>query len=190
MRLARKTIAEQYKSLLEDPGNIVILDTETTGANQRSDQPVSIAAIDGFGNVLMNQRVKPTIPIHPRATKVHGMTAEDLVDEPSFAEIAEDLARMIDDKALIIYNVKFDVAMLRNAGKIFNIHAMAIPTKYYCAMLDYAEFNGTAGRYGTPKWWKLTDACGYEGIEIRDAHDALGDCKMTLEIVKRMARDA
>jgi len=184
--MADEAIQKRYKKLLEKPETIVILDTETTGIDESTDQPVSIAIIDGTGKTLFNRLVNPTIAIHPDAQEVHGISKESLKDAATFADLVNEINALLKDKTVIVYNANYDRSMLLNAAKANNVRVENL-RGWHCAMRDYASYNGTQNNWGNPKWWKLTDACTNEGIEVKDAHDALGDVRMTLALIKSMA---
>ena len=58
----------------------------------------------------------------------------------------------------------------------------------HCAMQAYAELHGEwseeKGRY---RWQKLSTAAQQQGVKVENAHRALGDCLMTLGVVRAMA---
>lgn len=52
--------ASQYPSIpCNNPSGIIVLDTETTGLNWEDDELLQISIIDGDGNTLINEYVKP-----------------------------------------------------------------------------------------------------------------------------------
>lgn len=172
-------ISEQVQKLLD--GGIVILDTETTGLNPQRDEAVQIAVIDSAGKTLLDTLVKPTVPVDPGAYAIHKIGQTELENAPDFADVRRQLEDALLDKQVVIFNANYDTAILRNMA--FD-GFMAAP---FCAMLAYAEFNGEPGRYGGYKWVSLVNACQAMGVPVRDAHTALGDCLMTLDLMKAMA---
>ena len=50
--------------------------------------------------------------VDPGPTHVHGITAEMLEDQPSFADIAGDLADLMHGRTLVAHNVGFDYSFL------------------------------------------------------------------------------
>lgn len=70
---------------------ICIYDVETTGDDPNKDQICQIAVLvcdkDFRPQRRITSLVKPTIPIAPEATAVHGITDEDVEDAPSFLDI-------------------------------------------------------------------------------------------------------
>ncbi|MDA9805183.1 DNA polymerase III subunit epsilon [Gammaproteobacteria bacterium] len=101
----------------------IILDTETTGLEVLQGHRVI-----EIGAVLMNDRKKsdehfhtylnPSRLIDEEASKVHGIMNEDLLDKPSFDEIAEEFLEFVDGSTLVIHNADFDIGFLNNELKL------------------------------------------------------------------------
>jgi DNA polymerase-3 subunit epsilon len=186
---AKREAAQWARDLLEH--DFVILDSETTGLNKgRADEPVQIAVISKDGEVLLDTLVKATIPSELGAYRVHGIGEEQLKDAPTFAEVRQKLEEAIKGKDLIIYNANYDSAILDNASRADDPEATfpsTWPSLTMCAMTWYAKFYGEEDYRGGYHWQKLTNAVKQCGAKIADAHTALGDCLMTLEVIKKMA---
>lgn len=99
-------------------GTVIIIDTETTGTDKGKDQVIELAIQFGFGDdaappVIKTWRFNPTVPIHPGALRVHGITSEMLATAPPFKVAAQNLAAIFEEAQVIIgYNVAFDLDML------------------------------------------------------------------------------
>ena len=97
----------------------IVLDTETTGLEVKQGHRVI-----EIGAVLLNDRKKseehfhtylnPSRLIDEEASKVHGITNEDLEDKPSFDEIAEEFINFIEGSTLGIHNAPFDIGFFNN----------------------------------------------------------------------------
>ena len=97
----------------------IVLDTETTGLEVKQGHRVI-----EIGAVLLNDRKKsedhfhsylnPSRLIDEEASKVHGITNQDLEDKPSFDEIAEEFINFIEGATLVIHNAPFDLGFLNN----------------------------------------------------------------------------
>ena len=95
----------------------IILDTETTGLEVKQGHRVI-----EIGAVLLNDRKKseehfhtylnPSRLIDEEATKVHGITNQDLEDQPSFDEIAEEFIQFVEGSTLVIHNAPFDLSLI------------------------------------------------------------------------------
>ncbi len=95
---------------------IIFFDVETTGLDITKDRIVEISIVkvlpDGSKEVK-TRRINPTIPIPKEASDVHGITDEDIKDEPTFKSVAKSLAKFIEGCDLAGYNSnRFDVPML------------------------------------------------------------------------------
>ncbi|MBO5902044.1 MAG: 3'-5' exonuclease [Alistipes sp.] len=78
---------------------IIFFDLETTGVDTSRDRIVEISMIkvgvDG-SKQIKTRRINPEMPIPAEATAVHGITDEDVKDEPTFKQIAKSLAQFIE----------------------------------------------------------------------------------------------
>jgi DNA polymerase III subunit epsilon len=179
------TSLASIKKILGD--DYLILDTETTGLGPG--EIIQIAIIDQTGQSLLNTLVKPVGPIPTEATSIHGITTEMCEGAPSWAVVREQVLSIIANKNLLVYNANYDRKMCHfsdEAARLeyFNYREHA---NWACVMQAYAERRKVPGPYGGWRWHKLTEATAHEGIKVSNAHSALGDCLMTLELCKVMA---
>ena len=104
---------------------LVFFDLETTGLNIASDRIVELGYYKVFPNGTSEGktfRVKPVqmmlgqevqLHISEEASAVHGIYDEDLVNCPTFKEIAPELVRVLEDADLAGYNSNhFDLPLL------------------------------------------------------------------------------
>ena len=95
----------------------IVLDTETTGLEpEGGHRIIEVACLELSGRRPTGRHfhrfVNPERAIDLAATQVHGMTAEDLLDKPRFADIAEEFLEFVEGCELLIHNAPFDVAFL------------------------------------------------------------------------------
>lgn len=95
---------------------LIFIDLETTGLDVVNDRIVEMAALKLMPNgdrELKTRRINPTIPIPAEATAVHGITNDDVKDEPTFKEIAKSLAKFMEGCDLAGFNSnRFDFPLL------------------------------------------------------------------------------
>jgi DNA polymerase-3 subunit epsilon len=169
--------AEWARSLMKKPTRTwCILDTETTSLEGEA---IEIAIIDKKGKSLFHSLIKPFGPIDPEAQYIHGITDEELATAPTFTEIYEQIATIITNRTVVIYNRNFDTGILagdcHRAGKP-NLFEKA--KKVTCAMKAYSKYVGEWSDYWhNYKWQQLP----YGG------HRALSDCLGTLRVIQEMA---
>ena len=106
---------------LERP--LLFFDIESTGLNIASDSIIELCFVKilpGDEQRVKTWRVKPwdyergcQRQINPSAQAVHGISAEDLADCPTFSEIADEVVEWLADSDLAGFNsAKFDLPLL------------------------------------------------------------------------------
>lgn len=95
---------------------LAVFDLETTGVNTSSDRilEISIVKVLPTGEKeIRTHRVNPTIPIPATSTEIHGISDEDIANEPTFADLAANLYIFLNDCDLAGFNSnKFDIPLL------------------------------------------------------------------------------
>lgn len=163
--------------ILKNP--IVFLDLETTGINIVTDRIVEIALLrinrDGSEEELV-QRINPEMPIPPESTAIHGITDEDVKEEPTFNEVAKNMAKFMEGCDLAGFNSnRFDIPLL--AEEFLRVE-VDIDLKRRKFIDVQAIFH---------KMEKRTLAAAvkfYCQKELKDAHSALADTRATYDVLK------
>lgn len=156
------------RGVLADP-RTAVLDTETTGLEGYACE-ISLLAVDGTR--LLDTLLNPLVPIEPGAQAIHGLSAEKLATEPTFAVVWPKLAPFIESRRIIVYNASFDSKVIMR--ELARIGALPpAPPKWECAMIGYS--NWRAGQYDA-RWLKLNGG-----------HRAADDCLATIECLREMA---
>ena len=94
---------------------LTVLDVETTGTWRGYDRVVQVGFATVTPDVEVSQRtrlINPEIPIPAEATDIHGITNEQVANEPAFRQIAGSLAQSLAGHDFIGYQVRFDREML------------------------------------------------------------------------------
>ncbi|TAK86500.1 MAG: DNA polymerase III subunit epsilon [Betaproteobacteria bacterium] len=95
----------------------IVLDTETTGLNPKlGDRIIEIGCIEILSRTITDSHfhvyVNPEREIDAGASRVHGVTLEDLAAKPKFAAVAREFLDFVRGAELIIHNADFDVEFL------------------------------------------------------------------------------
>jgi DNA polymerase-3 subunit epsilon len=95
----------------------IVLDTETTGLNPKlGDRIIEIGCVEILSRRITGSHfhvyVNPEREIDLGATRVHGITLEDLAAKPRFAAVAREFLDYVRGAELIIHNADFDVEFL------------------------------------------------------------------------------
>lgn len=94
--------------------NYVVVDVEGNG--QQPPDLVELAAVPIVGGKVgepVSWLVEPPRPIKHFATRIHGLTNQDVDEAPSFAVVAGQVRRSLDADALIAHNAHVDVGVLQ-----------------------------------------------------------------------------
>lgn len=157
---------------------IIVFDLETTGLSLIKDRIVELAYYKYFPDGRVEQAdmlINPEMSIPPEVTAVHGLTDDDVKDQPTFQEKSNELWQAFNDCYYSGFNVvRFDLPLLRQeflrCGKDFSFHPMdIIDAKVIYHAMEPRTLSAAYKHY-----------CHKEHEE---AHEALGDVKVTAEII-------
>jgi DNA polymerase III subunit epsilon len=182
------TMLQNFKEALKNQ-NYLILDTETTGLEQG--EVVQIAIINSQGQTLLDTLVQPKCPIPRDATAIHGISDEMCKDAPTWLELAPKIQEILKGQALVVYNATYDRKIMHQTAERWEMTKIEWKeiAEWHCAMEAFAEFYGDWNEYrGNYRWQKLITAASHCNVQIAGAHSALGDCLMTLGVVKAMLK--
>lgn len=179
---------EGFKAMVR-AGDFVVLDTETTGLHNGEICEISI--IDADGNVLLDTFVKTKDPIPGDATVIHHITDEMVKDCTTWINLQPKVRSILAGQNVVIYNATYDRKMMHQSDDCWGIPYVDYKAEatYWDAMEHYAEFYGAWNDWHKSfTWQRLSNAALQQGVEVKDAHRALGDCLMTLGVIKAMAK--
>ena len=178
-----KEAAKQWAQERLAESNTVILDLESTGL-LREDPETEIAQIcilDLQGRPLFSMLLKPSQPMNERVIDIHKISNEQVINQPTFPQIAKIISFVLRNKHVVAWNLDFDWKLLVHMFKKYDIPKPEV-AGLSCSMDKYSEW---AGEWSTKKdgfkWQKLPNFLGEE------AHDAQVDCRNTLKAIQKMA---
>ena len=162
--------------------DFVAFDLETTDKYVDGCEVVEIAAVrvrDGVIVAEFQRLVRPRVPISPKASEVHGYTAEVLRNEPFFEEVWPAFRTFVGDDVLLAHNGHwFDFPILRRmAGSLGS--AMDIPV-YDTLPLARDLHPGSR---------RLSDLAEAFGVALLEAHHALDDARALALVFLRLEQD-
>jgi DNA polymerase III subunit epsilon len=112
------------------PLTLIVLDTETTGLDYKTEQIIELAAVklvDGVVTEQFHSLIKPTVPIRSSSQKVHGIDAADLEDAPLIETILPAFEAFMGDWAYAAHSAYNDFSFINQAyrkhlGRSFDNH--------------------------------------------------------------------
>ena len=184
------TPKENKQMLSKEPGknlntyvpDYVVFDLETTGTHPTYDKVIEISGIKVVGGVVDSEfttLVNPERPIPYEATDVNNITDEMVKDAPTFDVALKDFLEFAGDFILVGHNIRlFDLKYLYRDAK-----------EYWGKTIgnDYVDTLPLARRYLPDlSHHTLVDLADYYNITVKDAHRALGDCRMNQIIYENL----
>lgn len=155
-----------------------VVDVETTGFSPRlHDRVVEVAVVrlsaSGEAAEEYTTLVNPCRDVGP--TQVHGITATDVAEAPTFKEIAGDVARLLDGAILVAHNLRFDRAFLDSEFTRVTQPWPELPGICTLELAYYLEPRSPSR--------KLAECCARVGITYSTSHCALDDARATAQLL-------
>lgn len=161
--------------------SLVFFDVETP--NRLHDRVCSIAAIRTDEG--LNVEYKKFFLVNPEAAfdraniRVHGLSARDVVDAPTFGELWDDELRSVFSGSVVVaHNAAFDLSVV---DKALSQDGFVIPDTEYVCTLRAAQYSGLESND-----YRLPTLCSIFGIDLGTHHDALCDAVGCLEVFREM----
>ena len=175
---------------------LLFFDIESTGLNIASDSIIELCFVKimpGGEQRVKTWRVKPwdyvydcQREINPSAQAVHGISAEDLVDKPTFYEISEEVAQWLEGSDLAGFNsAKFDLPMLAEEIERVQRGSRMFPGKSVSIDLHQMQMVDVQNIFHMMEPRTLKAAYTfYCGKDLENAHAAEADTLATYEVLK------
>jgi DNA polymerase-3 subunit epsilon len=153
------------------PGRFAVVDVETTGLFPRAnDRVVEIAIVQLDGGDISDEFVtliNPQRDVGP--TRIHGIAARDVLNAPTFGEVAGDVVRRLTDRVFVAHNARFDHDFVAAEFARIGCQLPSIPT--LCTM--QLACGGS-----------LDSLCNHFNIDRDRAHSALDDARATARLLE------
>jgi DNA polymerase-3 subunit epsilon len=152
---------------------------ETTGLfPQKHDRilEIGIVSVSEDGDVLdeWSTLINPGRDVGP--TNVHGITARDVLEAPTFREVAGHVIGSLNGRTLVAHNARFDTHFLDYEFERAGLGTRA-PTPSLCTMeLSSSYLRGTSR--------KLKDCCTAASVLHVDEHTAIGDARAVAGLLR------
>lgn len=150
--------------------NYVAIDFET--ANRSRASACSMAAVTVENGRIVNAAYSlirpPVLQFDYWNTRIHGITAKDVTDKPTFAELWHRIKPHLENKIVIAHNAVFDIGVLRS---MLDEYDLPHPSFKYACTVDLARRVWTDAEN-----YKLSTLAQRFAIKF-DHHNALHDAR-------------
>lgn len=158
----------------------VSFDVETTGLN-KNDRIVEIGFVAFSDGTILEEWSTLINPLRDIGkSNIHGITPTMVSTAPIFEDVINDIFRMINGRILIAHNFNFDARMLIQEFNRANTQGDI--GKGFCTMVASRRLLAGSGD-------SLAATCEVLGIATLNAHSALGDARMTMQIFHHLMED-
>lgn len=172
---------------------IAFLDTETTGTSPETDRIVEIGIIIGQNGAVQrryNKLIHPQIPIPARATEVHGISDEDVRDQPTFAQVAQEIFQILHGTLPAAYNASFDRAFLQLEMRRAGLGDLENSPPALRQGVDWIDpLVWSRHLYRQERSHKLGDVAKRLGVALQNAHRASDDAEAALLVLYRLGNE-
>ncbi len=159
---------------------IAVLDLEMTGLDPESDRVCEVAVVRVDGTVVLAEiqaLVNPGMRMSSAATRVTGITDAMLRGAPTFADVAGDVAELLEGAVIVSHNVTHDLEFLHRefdrAGRPLSPPIAADTLLMARRLFAFPRNN-------------LQAVCEPLGVVPEVTHRALSDARTTLGVWRRM----
>lgn len=154
------------------PSSYVVVDVETTGLSNKTNEIIEIGAIKIIPRELDHEYMQYIVladnPIPNNIVKLTGITQEMVDNGIDLKTAITELKSFIGSLPIVAFNASFDMGFLQAAAKK---HGLLFNNEVYCALeLSKLAFPGLES-------YKLDYLSKIGGIKSSQSHRALDDCK-------------
>jgi DNA polymerase III subunit epsilon len=162
-----------------DSHTLAFLDVETTGLSPWfGDRICEIAVVRCQGEKIVDTfdtLVNPERPISPGASRVNGLSDEDVSDAPPFPEIASKVNPLLKGAIIVCHNVPFDLGFLSSEFHRCGEEFLPVETIDTLSLArEFFDFDSNS----------LQSIAEYLMLETPNAHRALGDALTTRDVLQ------
>lgn len=154
------------------------LDTEATGLGPY-DEVIEVAAVTAGGEVALEALSRPSRPVTAKATRLHGLTAEDLAAAPAWPAVWPALDQVLAGMPVLAWNAAFDLRLLRQTCDRYRLPFRA--PRFLCLRAAFRELHPLMRS-------TLDAACLALGVPERPTHRALQDARVARLVALRLLK--
>ncbi|MCK4306531.1 MAG: 3'-5' exonuclease [Candidatus Eisenbacteria sp.] len=157
---------------------VVVFDVETTGFKHDNDRVIELGVIwieSGRKVMDLAMLLDPEVCVSEKITEITGIKQAMLLGKPLFGDVCDFVIDLLaSPSVLVAYNGEFDIRFLTaevgRCGKNLAVSDKVIDPLKWVRSTDTGSC-------------KLGAAAERRGIDVKNAHRALGDCYTTLKLL-------
>lgn len=163
----------------------VCLDCEFTGLDQEKDRILELGVATFQGGAIHNSfetLIDPECLISEGALAIHKITQSMLEGKPKIKEVLPEVLSLVDEHIIIGHSISFDIQMIEREAKQSLVTSKLTQSK----TIDTLRL---ARLYGDSPNNSLENLARHFNIKVEgEAHRAMTDVKMNIEVFKQLTR--
>jgi DNA polymerase III epsilon subunit family exonuclease len=162
-------------------GPVIVIDTETTGLDHRTEKMIEIAALrleNGEITDRFHTLVNPEQPIRGSSFRIHHISEAMVEDAPNIETVLPDLLKFLGDLPLVAHNAVFDYSFVNEACKKHLGHRL--PNTRLCTLELYRSVFPEEVSHGLSA---LLKRFGYESFV---SHRAMDDAEQLAKVYPKL----
>jgi DNA polymerase-3 subunit epsilon len=168
----------------------VVLDTELTGLDEKADSIISIGAIKMTGGRIhfggtFSRLVNTDAAFKAESVVIHGITPQDLVEEPSIDEVLTEFLDFCGDAVLVGHLVFLDVQFINKEMKRLLSSTLQNPVADTFSLFHWLKKKTRANGFSS-SMTGLYEIAACLGIPVQKAHNAVMDSFITAQVFQRL----
>lgn len=160
--------------------SLAFVDLETTGTSTTQDRitEIGIVLVDANGAREWSRLVHPQMRIPAYIEQLTGITNQMVDRAPPFAQVAAEVAELLQGRLFVAHNARFDYGFLKNefkrAGLSFQPQVLCTVKLSRALFPEYHRHN-------------LDSLIERHGLSVADRHRALGDAQLLYQFWQHLA---
>jgi len=169
----------RFSKLIQNGAVFCAFDTETTGLNPEHERVIEIGAVkfnkDGVIDTY-SQLINPKMTLPPICMELSHITQDMVDDKPVFFDVYKDFLKFTEGTILLAHNAQFDLRFINEELSKLNQSPLKNQT------IDTLRFSRTVFPKPETTSWKLSSLAQKLNIEVKEAHRALDDARVCMEL--------
>jgi DNA polymerase III subunit epsilon len=167
-----------YEVGLHYPYGYAVVDVETSGLRPSFNRVLQIAVVqvssDGGVESAWSTLLNPGCD--PGPVDIHGLTRQRLAGAPLFPDVSNHLVALLAGRVLVAHNARFDWSFLE--AEADRAHVDLAIVNRLCTIAFTRRLDVPLGSLS------LASVASYWGVPQRNAHDAVDDTRVLVEVLR------